>query len=347
MKIIKNRFLKISVNKTINDAIFYLEKSSLKTLFVENNEKKFIGSITDGDIRRGLLKGISLTDKVKLITNKKAKFLYSDEIYFDKFNLSYDDAINLIPVISRKTKKILNIRKANLNFKDKKFKATVLIMAGGIGERLMPLTKNCPKPLLKVKGVPILERLIMNFKQQGFNEFIISINYLGYKIKRYFENGKKLGVKISYIEEKKFLGTAGSFKLLNPKKKLSENVIVINGDIHTAINYSDLINFHEDNKGFATIVCRSKELHFPFGIVENKGKKLLSFKEKPKYKQLINAGIYCLNLGTKKFIKTNERLDMPNLLLRLKSKKKNILVYPLIEQWDDLGSIEIFNSYNN
>ena len=155
---------------------------------------------------------------MKLITNKKAKFLYSDEIYFDKFNLSHDDAINLIPIISRKTKKIINIRKASLNFKDKKFKATVLIMAGGIGERLMPLTKNCPKPLLKVKGVPILERLIVNFKEQGFNEFVISINYLGYKIKRYFENGKKLGVKISYIEEKKFLGTAGSFKLLNSKK---------------------------------------------------------------------------------------------------------------------------------
>lgn len=347
MKIIKNKYLKININKTINDAILFLEKSSLKTLFVEDSNKKFIGSVTDGDIRRGLLKGISLYDKVKSITNKNAKFLYSNEIDSDKYNLSYDDAVNLIPVVSKSTKKILSIRKVTFNSKDKKLKTTVLIMAGGKGERLMPLTKNCPKPLLRVKGIPIIERLMLNFKQQGFDEFIISINYLGSKIKKYFKNGKKIGVKISYIEEKKFLGTAGSFKLLSPQKNLSQNIIVINGDIHTSLNYVDLIKFHEKNKGFATIVCRSKEIHFPFGIIQNKGKKLLSFKEKPKYKQLINAGIYCLNLNTKKFIKSNEYLDMPNLLLRLKSKKKNVLVYPLIEQWDDIGNIEIFNSYNN
>lgn len=342
-----NKYLIIDVNENISKAILYLEKSSLKTLFVVDKKKKFIGSITDGDIRRGLLDNIKLEIKIKKIVNKGAKVFYDDTYNDDLRKFKNEDSIDLIPILCRKTKKILNVKKIINNEFLINSDTPVFIMAGGLGRRLMPLTKKAPKPMLLVKGKPILEHIIRNLQKQGFGKFIISINYLGNLIKRYFKNGSAFNTNISYIEEKSFLGTGGSLSLLNIKEIKSKEILLINGDILTSFDFSNLIKFHRKNKSFATVVCRSKEFHYPFGVILNRGRKLIGFREKPVYKNLINTGIYCLDIDAIKLMKKNHRIDMPELLLHFKSKRKNVLVYPIVEDWNDIGTIEVFDSYND
>ena len=197
----------------------------------------------------------------------------------------------------------------------------------------------------KLGGTTPLE-IILKFKNQGFNNFYISINYLGHMIKNYLGNGDKLGVKINYINENKFLGTIGCLSLLNKEFLKSKNIIIINGDIITDLNFYELLQYHLSNRSFATVVCRNREISYPFGVVVYKGKNLVSFKEKPIYNNLINAGIYCLRTDSKKFITKNKKTDMPDFLLKLKKSNKRILVYPIIEEWSDVGNIEVFNNFN-
>ena len=344
---IKNRYLIIKSDKKISDAIYFLEKSSQRILFVVNEKNKYLGTITDGDIRRGLLNKLILDSKITKITNVKSKFVYNKNIEDQINKMKLDDGIRILPVLSKKTNKIVDIKRLDFFPENSLSNTPILIMAGGKGKRLLPFTKNCPKPLLKIKDVPMIERIILKFKNQGFKNFYISINYLGYMIKNYLGKGDKLGVSINYIYEKKFLGTIGSFSLLDKKLFKYKNIIVINGDIITDLNFCELLNYHQSNRSYATIVCRDREIRYPFGVVLNKGKKLISFKEKPIFKNLINAGIYCLRLDSRKFAQKNKKIDMPDFLLKLKKLKKKILVYPIVEEWSDVGNIEIYNTFNN
>ena len=343
---IKNKYLILQSEKKISDAIFYLEKSSQRILFIVDNNNKYLGTITDGDIRRGLLKKLTLNSEVKKITNFKSKFVFSKNIDNQINKMKLDDGIRIIPILDKKSYKIVDIKKLIFFPENSLSNTPILIMAGGKGKRLMPLTKNCPKPLLKIKNIPMIERIILKFKNQGFNNFYISINYLGHMIKNYLGNGDKLGVKINYINENKFLGTIGCLSLLNKEFLKSKNIIIINGDIITDLNFYELLQYHLSNRSFATVVCRNREISYPFGVVVNKGKNLVSFKEKPIYNNLINAGIYCLRTDSKKFISKNKKTDMPDFLLKLKRSKKRILVYPIIEEWSDVGNIEVFNNFN-
>lgn len=343
---IKNKYLIIKSEKKISDAIYFLEKSSQRILFVVDKKNKYLGTVTDGDIRRGLLKKFTLDDEIKKISNLKSKFVYDKNIDHQINKMKLNDGIRILPVLNKKTKKIIDIKRLDFFPENSLSNTPILIMAGGKGKRLLPFTKNCPKPLLKIKNTPMIERIILKFKNQGFKKFYISINYLGHMIKNYLGDGDKLGVNINYINEKKFLGTIGSFSLLNGKSVKFKNIIVINGDIITDLNFYELLNYHLSNGSYATIVCRNREIRYPFGIVLNKGKNLTSFKEKPVFKNLINAGIYCLRMDSQKYIKKNKKLDIHEFLLKMKKNKKKILVYPIVEEWYDVGNIEIYNSFN-
>ena len=164
-----------------------------------------------------------------------------------------------LPVLNKKTSKIIDIKRLDFFPENSLSDTPILIMAGGKGKRLLPFTKNCPKPLLKIKNTPMIERIILKFKNQGFKKFFISINYLGHMIKNYLGDGNKLGVNINYINEKKFLGTIGSFSLLNDKSVKFKNIIVINGDIIIHLNFYELLNYHLSNGSYATIVCRNRK----------------------------------------------------------------------------------------
>jgi NDP-sugar pyrophosphorylase family protein len=211
----------------------------------------------------------------------------------------------------------------------------ILIMAGGFGKRMMPLTESVPKPMLKVAGKPILEHIILNAKSQGFKKFIISLHYLGKLIIDHFGDGSVLDISIEYIHEREPLGTAGALSLLDPLPKLP--FIVTNGDILTDINYANLLHFHESNNAEATMTIKKYELQNPYGVVNTQGLEIISFEEKPIQISYVNAGIYAINPSNLKYLKSNQPCDMPDFFERIKNDERLIAAYPIHETWADVG----------
>ena len=334
----------ILINESLNikDVIKKLNKSTRQIAFVVNKKTLLIGSITDGDIRRGLLKGVNLSDNIKLITNFKP-LTFSNKLHdFKKIkNLMFGSAAHSAPLIDTKGKVIgiYTIKEKLI----KKFDNMILIMAGGKGKTLMPLTKFIPKPMIKVGGKPVLENIINKVKYEGFNNITISINYLGKIIQNYFGDGKKFGVNIKYIKENKPLGTAGSIKFLKNKSKIP--FIVMNGDIVSDVNLTDLIDFHKIQKSFATVVTNSYHLKHPYGVVSTKGFRITKFEEKPSFKANINAGVYVFNHKAVEKIRYKKSLDMIEFLNLLK-KKYVVNAYPIHENWYDIGTHEQLQNLN-
>lgn len=319
----------IHKNQSISEAIIKIAQSKIKILFVINNNNKLLGSISSGDLRRSISKKIDLKEPVEKIMFKNPKYFKNK----NKDLSSYKDFI-CIPIVNEK-KEIIDLQ-YNKNLITNK-RNTVFLMAGGKGSRLMPLTKKTPKPLLKIKGIPIIEKIILNFKNQGFENFIISVNYLGYKIKNYLGDGKKLKVNISYINEKKYLGTAGSLSLIDFKKTFFP-IIVANSDLISEIDYGNLISYHDKKKSELTICGKNKIFEMPYGEILQNDNKVKSIIEKPKIYHLVNAGVYVFGKNVLKKISSNKKLMMNDLISKQLKKNKRVFCYPVYENWIDIGN---------
>ena len=217
-------------------------------------------------------------------------------------------------------------------------------MAGGKGVRLLPLTKNKPKPLLKIKGTPIIEKIIINFRNQGFKNFVISVNYLGHKIKKYLGKGDRLKVKIKYINEKKYLGTAGSLSLLD-LENITFPIIVTNSDLISEIDYSNLISYHNKKKSDLTICGKNKIFQMPYGEILHKFEKINKIIEKPNISHLVNAGVYALSKNILRNLARNKKLMMNELIMSQLRRKKKVFCYPIYENWVDIGNKIDFYTY--
>ena len=330
-------------NSSLGDVIKNLNTTGLKISLIIDYNNKLIGTVTDGDLRRGLLKGLNLGDKILSIINYKPIFVTTQSDKKAALTLMKNNYIEHVPILNLKGKISGLFFLSNLIASTKKIKKTkIVIMAGGYGKRLLPLTKKKPKPLIEVQGKPMLEQLVLNMKKYGFDDFIFSINYLGEMIEKYFGSGKKLNVNIEYIKEKKPLGTAGSLRDLKNLKK--QDIIVTNCDVLSDIDYSSVLEYHKSNFADATMVVRHYEITNPFDVVKTRGKKFISFQTKPSKYENINAGIYVLNTKVLKYLGKNEKEDMPNFFKKMNKKKLNVIVYPIFENWADLGNI---NSIKN
>lgn len=326
---LKKNSLVIHKDQNIFEAINKIIKSKIKMLFVVDKSNKLLGSISSGDLRRSIRKRIDLNQSVQKIMYKKTRY-YQNK---DK-DLKILKNFICIPVLNKK-KQIVDFKFSKTLIKNKK--NTVFLMAGGKGLRLLPLTKKTPKPLLKIKGIPIIEKIILQFKNQGFKNFIISVNYLGHKIKKYLGDGKKLNVNIDYISEKKYLGTAGSLFFVD-FKKAKFPLIVANSDLISEIDYNNLIDFHTKKKADITICAKNKFFEMPYGEIVEKNEKVKAIIEKPKTYHLVNAGIYIIE---KKLIKNsirNKKLMMNEFIMYQLKKKKKIFCYPVYESWIDIGN---------
>ena len=326
---LKKKFPIIYKNKSISEAITQITKSKIKILFVVDKKNKLIGSISSGDLRRSIRKKIDLNQSVEKIMFNKPKYFIKN----GKYHKSLKDLI-CIPVVNKKKQIVdLEFNKKYIQAK----KNTVFLMAGGKGTRLLPLTQKIPKPLLKIKGIPIIEKIIINFAKQGFKDFIISVNYLGHKIKKYLGNGKRYKVKINYINEKKYLGTAGSLSLVNFKKTIFP-IIVTNSDLISDIDYNNLVNYHNKKKADITICGKNKVFEMPYGEILQSREKVKSIIEKPKIYHLVNAGVYVINENIiKKNIK-NKKLMMNDYIIHQLKKRKKVFCYPIYENWIDIGN---------
>ena len=326
---------------TIKSSFEKLEKSGKQIIFVINSKKKLLGSMTDGDLRRAILNNYNLNDNIQSIYNKKA-FTASKKITEIQAKIIMQEKnINHLPLIDNKNKifgfysKIFDKKKIN------KINCEFVLMAGGKGKRLRPLTNNCPKPMLKISGKPIIETILTRANKQGFLSFIISINYLGYKIENYFKDGKKFGFTVDYIKEKKPQGTIGSLGNIKSKLK-AKYTIVCNGDLISEINYLNLIKFHEYHKSSATMVVSPYQIQNPYGEVKTKNTRIISIREKPTYMSYINAGVYIFNTSMIKLIKKNQSLDAVTFFELLRKKNKKTLAFPIHESWQDIGLKEDF-----
>lgn len=326
--IYKNTIL--NQDKSISEAILNLNLSGLKIIFVVDIYNRLLGTVTDGDIRRAILKKIQIDSPIKKIMNKNPKFFFENNI-LDTDKIFNTLKINAIPILNKK-KIIIDII---FNNNQKKIINKFYIIAGGKGTRMMPLTKNTPKPMLSYEGTVIIDRIIEKAMSFGFVNFYISINYLGKKIKKYLEKYKKRGLIINFIEEKRVLGTAGSLSSFYENKK-NHPFLITNADLITNLDYNEILNFHIENKADATVGIKTMYYRNPYGVVKINNIYLSKIEEKPTYEFNVNAGIYVFNPGILKKIKKNKYLDIPDFLNILINEKKKILIFPIYENWKDL-----------
>ncbi len=333
----------VSPDTTIKKTIDVIDRMSLQIALVVDSDDRLMGTVTDGDIRRGLLKGYSLSETVDKVYHRNPMTASSetalDMIHF-RMRRYY---ISQLPVIDNNGKVVsLEILK-DIFARDPK-KSPVILMAGGLGSRLRPLTNDCPKPLLKVGGKPILEIILERFVDEGFQNFFISINYMGESIRNHFGDGSRWDVKIEYLEESQRLGTAGGLSLLSEIPE--EPVIVMNGDLLTKISFNCLLNFHKDSRSSATMCVRDHEITIPYGVVKSESSKLVGLQEKPVQKILVNAGIYVLSPEALRLIPENQYFDMTELFNNMINMNWHTSVYPIREYWIDIGRMKDFEMAN-
>ena len=318
----------------ISQAIANLDQVAVRIVLVVNAGQELVGTLSDGDIRRGLLKGLDLHSPIASLVNRNPFVVPPDLARELVMQLMVANKIQQIPVVNAQRQVVglhlwdaINAAPVRPN--------VMVIMAGGMGTRLRPHTENCPKPLLPVGGKPMLTHIIERAKLEGFTRFVLAIHYLGYMIEEYFGNGECLGVQIDYLREQNPLGTAGALGLLSPRPDTP--FVVANGDVITDIRYGALLDFHIRHNAAATMAVRVHEWQHPFGVVHTQGVEIVGFEEKPVARSRINAGVYALAPEALDELDADARCDMPMLFERLQVKAKRTVVYPMHEPWLDVG----------
>ena len=309
------------------------------TLFVIDSENHLLGTVTDGDIRRALLKNVGLNNSISFAMNKNYQYVLSSHDYSLKLRELKVNGIDQIPVLDE-SRKLINILNLNYVTTAPIRPNPVVIMAGGEGRRLRPATNNCPKPMLKINGKPMLETLVERFVEFGFQNIFISVNYLKEQIMDYFEDGLKWGAKITYLIEDHPLGTAGSLHLL--KGKIDETFLVTNGDVLSSINPTKVIKYHHDNDSDMTLCAHQYETTVPFGVLSIENSRVKKIVEKPKITNLVNAGFYCLKPSLLELIPNDTYLDMPDLVNLANQSNNHVSAYPIYEYWLDVGRPETY-----
>jgi hypothetical protein len=325
---------KLPIGSTIRQAVEVLNEVSLRIVLVVDETGILVGTVSDGDIRRGLLKGLSLTSLIDSIVRREALVVPLSIGRDVVVELMIANKIQQIPIVDENLF-VIGIHLWDEMGASAERENLMVIMAGGKGTRLHPQTENCPKPLLPVAGKPILEHIINRAKAQGFSHFILAIHHLGHMIEEYFGNGDALGVKIEYLREESPLGTAGALSLLDPLPETS--FVVTNGDVLTDIDYGELLDFHMQHNATATMAVRVHEWQNPFGVVETEGVEITGYEEKPISRAHINAGVYVIEPSAINFLTKFNPCDMPTLFNSIQQEKLRIVAYPIHEQWLDVG----------
>ena len=324
----------IKKDKKIKDAIKSLELAELQVLLVVDKKNKFLGTLTDGDIRRGLIKGLDLDTEILEVMNSQAILIPPGTNPETAKQLMITNSILQLPIVD-KNKNIKGLFSLSDFLKINKRNNPFIIMAGGKGLRLRPITKKIPKPMIKINGKPIIQTIIEKAKKQGFYKFIIITNYLSKIIEDYFRNSSKFGVEISILKEKKFMGTVGGVSLA--KKFIEEDFVLTNGDIVSDIRYDEVLDYHQNLNSDVTISVNNYTQKISFGVVKTNGSKVEKILEKPTERKYINAGVYVFNKKTLKYLKQNKYMDVTNFINFLLSKKLKVNAFALHEDWNDIG----------
>lgn len=327
----------VPATSTIVEVIRNLEQSGLQISLVVSEDGSLLGTLTDGDIRRGLLRNLDLNSPVESLVYRSPLVAPRDLARETVLQIMQANKKNQMPIVDE------NRRVVGLHVWDELMVPAerpnlMVLMVGGRGERLHPLTQNCPKPLLQVHGRPILEHIIERAKMEGFSRFVLAVHYLGHMIEEHFGDGSRFDVQIEYLREESPLGTAGAIGLLDRRPDAA--FVVSNGDVLTDIRYGELLDFHYRHAATATMAVRRYEWQHPFGVVETSGMEIVGFEEKPVLRSYVNAGVYVLEPEALEALAPTERCDMPTLFSRIKERGRSTIVYPMHEPWLDVGRVE-------
>jgi len=341
MKNIEN--IKLKQNATIKEALGIIDSGAMQIVLVVDDNDKLLGTLTDGDIRRGILRGLDLDSSIETIVFKEPAIakIYSTKEEILKIALS--KKLHQIPIVDDNGI-VLDLKEIEELVEPKIKTNRVILMVGGLGTRLRPLTQDTPKPMLKVGNKPILQTIVEKFAEYGFVNITMCVNFNASIISDYFGDGKEFGVNIDYVLEQKRMGTAGALSLL--KEHPSEPFFVMNGDLLTNVNFEHIFNYHTLNKATATMCVREYDYEVPYGVVKMNDNKIIEIAEKPVQKFFISAGIYMLSPEILDLIPKNEFYDMPALFEKLIKLSKNVISLPIREYWLDIGRMEEYQRAN-
>lgn len=333
----------VSPETSIKEAIRVLDKSARQIVLVVGGNNVLVGTITDGDIRRGILKGLSLDDQVQKIMNPEPTVAKVDEGREAILAKMKRKALHHIPLVDE-ARCVVGLETLDELIQSRKKENVVVLMAGGLGSRLRPLTDGIPKPMLKVGSKPLLETILENFIEYGFSRFYISVNYMADVVESYFGDGSRWGVEICYLHEDQRLGTAGALSLLS--EKLTAPLFVMNGDLLTKVNFSQLLDFHTSHHAQATMCVREYDFQVPYGVVKIDDHRITGIDEKPVQRFFVNAGIYVLEPKVLELISPNTYFDMPTLFEKLIELKHETSAFPIREYWLDIGHLADYDRAN-
>jgi dTDP-glucose pyrophosphorylase/CBS domain-containing protein len=331
----------LPAESTVQQAIRCLNDSALQIALAVDGSGSLVGTVTDGDIRRGLLRGLDLASSIEAIIQRDP-LVVPPELGRDMvLQLMKANRIHQLPIVDGE-RVVVGLHLWDELMVPLKRPNMMVIMAGGQGSRLRPHTENCPKPMLPVAGKPMLEHIIERARAEGFQHFVLAIHYLGHMIEEYFGNGSRWNISIDYLREQSPLGTAGAIGLLKPRPQ--DPFLVSNGDVLTDIRYGELLDFHCRHQATATMAVRVHEWQHPFGVVHTKGVDIVGFEEKPVARSHINAGIYVLEPTALEALSSGGQCDMPTLFGRLQQRSLRTIVYPMHEPWLDVGRPDDYTS---
>jgi len=342
MKSIQN--IKLNKNATIKEALKIIDSGAMQIALVVDDNDTLVGTLTDGDIRRGLLKGLDLDSSIESIIFKTPTIATISDTKEEILKIALSKKLHQIPIVDAGGK-IVGIQEIDELIKPKEKTNKVVLMVGGLGTRLRPLTEDTPKPMLKVGDKPILQTIVEKFAEYGYTNIVMCVNYKSHVIQDYFGDGSKFGVSIEYILEEQRMGTAGALSLL--KEKPTEPFFVMNGDLLTNVNFEHLHDFHLSNNSLGTMCVREYDFQVPYGVVNIEDSKITSIEEKPVHKFFVSAGIYMLSPEILKYIPQNQFYDMPTLFEKLISENKSAISFPLREYWLDIGRMEEYKKAND
>lgn len=330
----------INQGASVADALKLIDAQKIKIAIVVDDEGHLVGSITDGDVRRGLLKGFGPQDKLEAIMNRHPKSADSGQKREALAALMKEHGISVLPLT--RDAKVVDVVTLDDVSKAEVLQNPVFIMAGGFGTRLRPLTDTCPKPMLPVGDKPILEIIINNFIRSGFRNFYISTHYLPEVIREYFGDGSRLGVSIQYVHEEQPLGTGGALGLL-PEDIQKLPLIMMNGDILTNMDFAKLLSYHNAHDADATMCVKEYQYQIPYGVIETEDGTVIDMVEKPIQYFSVNTGIYVINAGIYKKVPRGFNVTMPDLLQSEIDGNRRVIAYHLNEYWLDIGQMKDYN----
>lgn len=333
----------ITPDKSIREALLRIDGAGSQMALVTDLDRKLIGTLSDGDIRRGLLKGLTLSDAIEKCMYREPHFAHADESSDSILAMMRREKLHQLPIVDAQHR-VVGLEVLDDYLLPPTRENWVVLMAGGLGTRLGDLTKTTPKPMLQVGDKPLLETILRNFVGQGFRNFYLSVNYMAEVIESHFGSGERFGARIEYLRENKRMGTAGALSLLPGAPH--EPLIVANGDLLANIDYTHMLDVHVDSGAMATMGVSEYQFQIPYGVVREENGLIRRIDEKPVHKSLISAGMYALSPAALDFVPTDTFFDMPSLFDAMLAKHQKVSTYKVHGYWLDIGAIPDYQKAN-